>query len=1518
MVVNSGKPARDYLTESPQIFNKRPLFRGASFFGALALILLFLIVNSFGFASAQEENTSTPTSTIEQTNTDTVTNTSSPTDTPTPEASPSATNTPTPTLEPSSTVTETPTLDLSATLTPTPTESETFTETPTVTPTLDCAQLGPEYAEACAAIAEDGSVRLIVELDVSVRPVSQLSNSQEALQEARIDAAQEEVAEELADTDAEVARELETVPFMAVEVDEAALIALAQSDNVEEIHIDTPRAVSLRETIPLIGADDVWNYGFTGVGQTIAILDTGIAKGHPFITADKVISEACYSSTDSFYGSTSLCPNGSEEQVGSGAGVNCASNIGSCTHGTHVAGIVAGKAYADMPFDGVAPDADLISIQVFSLFGPSQCGGGSSCVLAWDSDIIAGLERVYELKNSGAIPSIVAVNMSLGGGYYNTYCDSESPAMKSAIDNLRAVGVATIVAAGNNGYGSWISFPACISSAIAVAATTDSDQLASYSNNANIVSLLAPGTAVLSSIVDINGVFDNASYSGTSMAAPHVAGAWALLKELKPSASVNEIQGYLENSGVSILDNTRPNSANVTNPRIRVDQAFVLASPLPGTPVSSAPANNSLLNNNRPTFLWSAVSQAVSYELQVSYNTQFTSLYMDIDLSGGSTDSYIPSSDIEDGIFYFRVRGLNEYGLPGSWSSTIKFTIDTNAPAAPALTSPADGYASRGAPLHKWTLPVGAYEVPSVYQLQYDDSAAFDSPEYDSGEFAGMQHTPSFNQLGTYNWRVRAKDAAGNWGYWSVVRTVQIIAPLTTGPALALPAQNTLTNDNTPDLSWGSVTWAAGYQLQIDNNSNFTSPEQDVTTMDTGFLAQTASALTDGWWYWRVRAWNINSPSEAGAWSASRYFFVDTTPPVAPGLSSPADGSSQTTSTPRLQWLTAPSATLYQVQISDQNDFSTLILDQTTTSLFYQLATAQALDFENNYWRVRGRDSVGNWGAWSVIRSFSVSLMSSPANGFVTLDTTPTLRWLAGSGALNYQVQVDTEIDFSSPEVDQALNALTLDLPEMPVGLHYWRIRVQTSAGWSSWMLPWAINITELSQITSPSTGSTLSGASVTFQWSDVGASSYWLEIGTGLGQANLYNASQATNLSRTVGGLPVDGRTIYVRLWSMIGGTWGNNYRDYTFTTATLIDKSVLVNPAPSSTLSASSVTFQWSDVGASGYWLEVGTGVGLSNIYGGSQGTNLSRTVSGLPVNGSTIYVRLWTNHGGTWLTNDYVLTAATLNTRSVLSNPAPDSTLGSSTVNFQWTDVGAQGYWLYVGTSVGSGNLYNSNQGTGLSRTVGGLPVNGSTIYVRLWTNQGGMWLYNDYTLTAATLNTKSVLSNPAPGSTLSGSTVNFQWTDVGAQEYWLYIGTNVGSGNVYNNSLGTNLSRTISGLPMNGSTLYVRLWTNQGGGWLYNDYTFTAATPNKSVLTSPVNYISPTVSSFDFQWSDVGAFEYWLQIGTSAGGSNIYNRSEGTGLSVTVTTLPMNTNSLYVRLWTRHGGIWFYNDYVLVRQ
>ncbi len=171
---------------------------------------------------------------------------------------------------------------------------------------------------------------------------------------------------------------------------------------------------------------------------------------------------------------------------------------------------------------------------------------------------------------------------------------------------------------------------------------------------------------------------------------------------------------------------------------------------------------------------------------------------------------------------------------------------------------------------------------------------------------------------------------------------------------------------------------------------------------------------------------------------------------------------------------------------------------------------------------------------------------------------------------------------------------------------------------------------------------------------------------------------------------------------------------------------KTVLVAPTPGSTLSSGgSATFSWTaTTGADGYWLDVGPTVGSGTFAAGFV-NGLSKAVTGLPQDGSPVYVRLWTRIAGVWQTPiDYTFTAAS-SAAAVMVTPAPGSSLSGGSATFNWTAAtGADGYWLDVGPSRGSGT-FSAGLVNGLSKAVTGLPQNGSTIYVRLWTRIAGVW-------------------------------------------------------------------------------------------------------------------------------------------------------------------------------------------------
>jgi len=275
--------------------------------------------------------------------------------------------------------------------------------------------------------------------------------------------------------------------------------------------------------------DSRYNYTTTGAGVDIYIVDTGIRRTHSeFAPASTRVAAGYYTP---------------------GLG----STDDGCGHGTHVAGIAAGATY------GVAKAARIIPVRVFPGGSQATCDAGTTV-----SAVVAGVN--WAASNHTGANTAVA-NMSLGAS--NGY----SASLEAAVIALQADGVSVVVAAGNDGAyvgGSNYVTPACTDGTISVGATRRDNQEASFSNYGDCVNIMAPGLAIKSAWPTVpadpnypdagTGVASDNAWallSGTSMAAPFVAGAVARLLETSltatPTAIANQIFSKATTGAVTMV-----------------------------------------------------------------------------------------------------------------------------------------------------------------------------------------------------------------------------------------------------------------------------------------------------------------------------------------------------------------------------------------------------------------------------------------------------------------------------------------------------------------------------------------------------------------------------------------------------------------------------------------------------------------------------------------------------------------------------------------------------------------------------------------------------------------------------------------------------------------------------------------------------------------------------------------------------------------------------------------------------
>ena len=413
---------------------------------------------------------------------------------------------------------------------------------------------------------------------------------------------------------------------------ETLMRQLAADPNVQSVEVDqilhatlTPNDTRLSEqwafgtTNAGLNIRPAWDKA-TGSGTVVAVIDTGITS-HADLNANILAGYDFISDATTARDGNGRDSNAADEgdwyaANECGAGIPAAS---SSWHGTHVAGTVAAVTNNTTGVAGTAYGAKVVPVRVLG-----KCGGSLSDIadaIVWASGgTVSGIP-------ANANPAEV-INMSLGGG------GSCSTTMQNAINGAVSRGTTVVVAAGNDASNVSGSLPANCANVIAVAATTSAGAKASYSNFGTGIDVSAPGSSILSTLnsgTTTPGSASYASYNGTSMASPHVAGVVALVQSVAPTAlTPAAVETLLKNTARALPGACSGGcGAGIVN----ADAAVTAA--INGGSGGGGGGGNTLTNGTPVTGLGAATGAELNYTITVPAGSGT----LTVTTSGGSGDA---------------------------------------------------------------------------------------------------------------------------------------------------------------------------------------------------------------------------------------------------------------------------------------------------------------------------------------------------------------------------------------------------------------------------------------------------------------------------------------------------------------------------------------------------------------------------------------------------------------------------------------------------------------------------------------------------------------------------------------------------------------------------------------------------------------------------------------------------------------------------------------------------------------
>ncbi|MCL6450833.1 MAG: zinc-ribbon domain-containing protein [Acetobacteraceae bacterium] len=382
------------------------------------------------------------------------------------------------------------------------------------------------------------------------------------------------------------------------------------------------------------------------------------------------------------------------------------------------------------------------------------------------------------------------------------------------------------------------------------------------------------------------------------------------------------------------------------------------------------------------------------------------------------------------------------------------------APAArsrptPTLSSPADGaQAVPITPTLAWE-PLAGVEA---YHLQVAKDSNFSERVCD---WPNLPHTSvavgALDGGTQYWWRVGVNGEAGP--VWSPAWSFVTAAVPPAAPVLYSPADQATGVDVTPALAWKASAGAVAYNVEVAGDPDFTAlvyQKADLPTTTDVVMG----GLARGTRYW----WRVAAENEAGVgpWSAAWSFTTQAAGPLAPLLSSPANGARGVPVAPTLSWKVSGGASSYLVQISRNVQFTQIASGYRLSGARNTSVTVGPLAAGTQYWwRVKAGSAAGD-SPWSAVWTFTTGTVPaapnliSPAYGALRVSVSPTLRWSSSLGAASYRVQVSPNPSFKTLAFDRAgITGTAIAVTGLSPNTEYWwRVSASNAVGTSAWSLP--------------------------------------------------------------------------------------------------------------------------------------------------------------------------------------------------------------------------------------------------------------------------------------------------------------------------------------------------------------------------------------------------------------------------------------------------------------------------------